>query len=228
MKAILHSCFAAALVAVFTQPAAAVEPRLTGEIRVIDGDTIALGETRIRLFGIDAVEGDQPCRASDGRVLNCGAWVTAQVRATYDGQRADCQRVDTDRYGRIVARCAALGQDMGQALVAAGLAFSYARYSRAYVAREAAAKRAGRGVHAYETQRPDAYRKASKAAPKPVASSGPGGCVIKGNVSSKGTRIFHVPGQHDYDRTVIRTDKGERWFCSAAQARAAGWRAAKR
>ena len=37
-----------------------------------------------------------------------------------------------------------------------------------------------------------------------------------------------MPGQHDYDRTVIRTDKGERWFCSAAQARAAGWRAAKR
>ena len=69
MKVLLHSCFATALVAVFTQPAAAVEPRLTGEIRVIDGDTIALGETRIRLFGIDAVEGDQPCRATDGLSL---------------------------------------------------------------------------------------------------------------------------------------------------------------
>ena len=228
MKLILQTLLSAAFVVATVQPSAAVEPRITGVIRVIDGDTIALGKTRIRLFGIDAVEGDQPCTAADGTVLNCGAWVSSLVHQSYDGQRADCVRVDTDRYGRTVARCKALGQDMGQALVAAGLAFSYARYSRAYVKTEAAAKRAGRGVHAYETQRPDVFRKASKAATKPAASAGPGGCEIKGNVSSKGTRIFHMPGQRDYDRTVIRTDKGEYWFCTAAQARAAGWRAAKR
>jgi endonuclease YncB( thermonuclease family) len=228
MKLILQTLLSAAFVVATVQPSAAVEPRITGVIRVIDGDTIALGKTRIRLFGIDAVEGDQPCTAADGTVLNCGAWVSSLVHQSYDGQRADCVRVDTDRYGRTVARCKALGQDMGQALVAAGLAFSYARYSRDYVKTEAAAKRAGRGVHAYETQRPDVFRKASKTATKSAASAGPGGCQIKGNVSSKGTRIFHMPGQRDYDRTVIRTDKGEYWFCTAAQARAAGWRAAKR
>jgi hypothetical protein len=50
-------------------------------------------------------------------------------------------------------------------------------------------------------------------------------CRIKGNVSySGGERIYHVPGQHYYDETIIDWTRGERWFCSEADARAAGWR----
>ena len=52
-------------------------------------------------------------------------------------------------------------------------------------------------------------------------------CPIKGNISSGG-HIYHTPGQRDYCKTVIDLSKGERWFCSAAEAEAAGWRAAKR
>ncbi|WP_454015299.1 sunset domain-containing protein [Aquamicrobium terrae] len=54
------------------------------------------------------------------------------------------------------------------------------------------------------------------------------GCKIKGNISSKGERIYHLPGQENYDRTRISERKGERWFCSENEARAAGWRKAKR
>ena len=53
-------------------------------------------------------------------------------------------------------------------------------------------------------------------------------CLIKGNVSSKGERIYHVPGGQYYSRTKIKTAKGERWFCTEAEARTAGWRASKR
>lgn len=53
-------------------------------------------------------------------------------------------------------------------------------------------------------------------------------CVIKGNISSSGERIYHVPGQQNYDDTVITVSKGERWFCTEAEALAAGWRRAKR
>jgi hypothetical protein len=54
-------------------------------------------------------------------------------------------------------------------------------------------------------------------------------CNIKGNVSyNRGKRIFHVPGQKDYGRTVITKHRGERWFCSESEARAAGWRKARR
>ena len=54
------------------------------------------------------------------------------------------------------------------------------------------------------------------------------GCTIKGNISSKGERIYHLPGDQHYDRTKINLAKGERWFCSEAEAIAAGWRKAKR
>src|SRR4029077_3291004 len=44
------------------------------------------------------------------------------------------------------------------------------------------------------------------------------GCNIKGNISDRGERIYHVPGQQYYDRTTINESKGERWFCTEAEA----------
>ncbi|MGB3448632.1 MAG: hypothetical protein WBA48_18260 [Xanthobacteraceae bacterium] len=41
-------------------------------------------------------------------------------------------------------------------------------------------------------------------------------------------RIYHVPGQKFYSETIITAGKGERWFCSEDEARAAGWRKAMR
>lgn len=49
-------------------------------------------------------------------------------------------------------------------------------------------------------------------------------CSIKGNVSTQGERIYHVPGQKYYEETRISASHGERWFCSEEEARAAGWR----
>lgn len=54
------------------------------------------------------------------------------------------------------------------------------------------------------------------------------GCTIKGNVSIRsGEKIFHVEGQEYYAATRISPEYGERWFCSEAEARAAGWREAR-
>ena len=60
--------------------------------------------------------------------------------------------------------------------------------------------------------------------PKVTDGAPPDGCRIKGNISSSG-KIFHVPGSAAYEKTRIDTAKGERWFCSEAEARDAGWRA---
>lgn len=59
-----------------------------------------------------------------------------------------------------------------------------------------------------------------------IASALPGsGCTIKGNVAfDTGERIYHVPGQRYYRATSISLLRGERWFCSEADARRAGWR----
>ena len=56
----------------------------------------------------------------------------------------------------------------------------------------------------------------------------PSQCVIKGNINSKGERVYHVPGGRYYDRTKIDTSKGEQWFCPEAEAKAAGWRPPKK
>ena len=51
------------------------------------------------------------------------------------------------------------------------------------------------------------------------------GCNIKGNINVEtGERIYHVPGQQYHRQTVISLRHGERWFCSEAEARKAGWR----
>lgn len=49
-------------------------------------------------------------------------------------------------------------------------------------------------------------------------------CNIKGNVNTRGERIYHVPGDKYYNDTRISASHGERWFCSEEEARAAGWR----
>ena len=54
-----------------------------------------------------------------------------------------------------------------------------------------------------------------------------GQCRIKGNINRKGERIYHMPGGEWYDQTRIDSTKGELWFCTEAEARAAGWRRAR-
>lgn len=60
------------------------------------------------------------------------------------------------------------------------------------------------------------------ACPKGCETSLPG-CVIKGNISSGGAKIYHVVGSSKYDGVKILPDQGERWFCNEAEARRNGW-----
>ncbi len=53
-----------------------------------------------------------------------------------------------------------------------------------------------------------------------------GDCNIKGNINKK-EKIYHMPGSQSYKVTKIDESKGERWFCSEAEAQAAGWRPRK-
>jgi len=49
-------------------------------------------------------------------------------------------------------------------------------------------------------------------------------CVIKGNVNSSGEKIYHMPSGAFYDRTDIKPDEGDRWFCTTTEAEEAGFR----
>ncbi|MCC1494094.1 thermonuclease family protein [Cognatishimia sp. F0-27] len=208
---------------------------LRGVVRMIDGDTLDVGPVRVRLHGIDAPEQDQRCGGPDGRRWACGAWVTTQTQALFDGRDAACTALERDRYDRVIAQCTIGGRDMGALLVSRGLAFAYRRYSTRYVAAERAARAAQTGLHGSAIVAPEQHRatritrERDSAGQQHAQGGKPGGvCVIKGNIGRSGARIYHRPGQEWYARTRIDPAKGERLFCSEDEARAAGWRPAQR
>lgn len=196
---------------------------VVGTVRVIDADTIDVGDTRIRLHAIDAPEMDQNCETEHGVAFACGKWATAQVQARFEGAQARCVPRDVDRYGRVVAQCRVAGQDMGEVIVSEGWAFAFRRYGMEYDLAEKGAFVTDRGLHGLRVQSPAQFRAARVSDQVPVDPN----CVIKGNTSKSG-RIYHVPGQEFYAATQINRAKGERWFCSEREARAAGWRRARR
>ncbi|MGY3479521.1 thermonuclease family protein [Bradyrhizobium ottawaense] len=57
----------------FVLTAAAGASELRGQASVIDGDTLGIHGTRIRLWGIDAPESPQLCRGEDSLPYRCGA-----------------------------------------------------------------------------------------------------------------------------------------------------------
>lgn len=201
-------------------PAASQE--FSGTMRFSDADTLKVGQVTVRLFGIDAPESDQSCERSNGEHWACGQWATHEARTRFDGRTARCTALDRDLYGRVVARCHHDGQDMSEALVRAGIAMAFRRYSMDYIGAEKEAAIASRGIWEGTLQTPSSFRAAKQSSP----AEPQGACNIKGNVSSSG-RIYHLPGQKYYGETRITESRGERWFCSEQEAIFAGWRRAK-
>ena len=147
-----------------------------------------------------------------------------------DGQQVSCRRVDTDEYGRTLAICTAGRWELNKAMVEAGWAMAFRRYSVAYIAEEMSAKAAGLGIWSSEFEAPTDYRHRNQprqsflARPiaRPLARQSdysPGQCLIKGNHSRKGEWIYHLPGMPYYEQT-----RAEEMFCSEAEAQAAGYR----
>lgn len=199
---------------------------VAGIARVIDGDTVEIAGTRIRLEGIDAPEKAQTCgRGLLGivaRTWPCGLAAIRRLEALTEGQSVTCRGHETDKYGRLIATCLKDGVDLNAVLVREGLAWAFTKYSRTYLAIEGEARSARAGVWQGDSDPPWVYREARW---KAAETAAPAGCAIKGNVSSNG-RIYHMPWGSSYGRVTIDARRGERWFCSESEAEAAGWRPA--
>jgi endonuclease YncB( thermonuclease family) len=198
----------------------AVRDGVTGQARVIDGDTLEISGTHVRLEGIDAPESAQTCSRRFVGTWACGKVAARELASLTEGREIACERSGTDKYGRMLGVCFVDGHDINAEMVRKGLAWAFVRYSSAYVSEEAQARAAKVGVWQGKSEPAWDFRANRWAS---AESAAPNGCAIKGNISSNG-RIYHMPWSPWYGKVHIETSKGERWFCSEQQAVAAGWR----
>ena len=217
--------FLIVIFSIFMHGSALSAESVSGRVTVIDGDTIEMHGQRIRLHGIDAPESGQSCVNEGNKTYRCGQISANQMANYVSGNTVTCNLTDKDRYGRLVAACFVNGQDINERLVREGWALAYTQYSRDYIRAEKAAKRDNLGIWQGKFVEPWKWRKGTRLVSSKQDKSD--GCRIKGNISSSG-KIYHTPESPWYARTKINTQKGERWFCSEEEAKAAGWRAPRR
>ncbi|GFR37817.1 hypothetical protein PRECH8_11130 [Insulibacter thermoxylanivorax] len=197
--------------------------------RIIDGDTFELASGhKVRLIGVNTPEitkgkseayGEEAKQYASDHLLDQEVILFADVS-------------DTDRYGRLLRYVFLPGDPLmfNERLLLEGYANTMTvppdvTFAERFVAREQEARAAGAGLWS------DAAAASAGSAPKPqetqdsVNSYEPS-CEdpqIKGNINSKGERIYHEPGSRYYDATIP-----ELMFCTAEEAEAAGFRAPKR
>lgn len=133
-----------------------------GVASIIDGDTLEIHGQRIRLHAVDAPESRQTCQRANGSSWRCGAEAARALDAFVGRATVSCTRKDVDRYGRLVARCSARGQDLGAWMVREGWAVAYRRYGKAYVGEEDAARQARRGLWSGRFDMPWDWRRGSR------------------------------------------------------------------
>jgi len=223
------------------------DPNVAHVLDAIDGDTLRVRLAdgtvdKVRIIGIDTPETVDPRKP-----VQCfGEEASARMASLVAGKDVTLVKnpaEDRDIYQRLLRYVEFAGKDIGASMIADGYAFSYKTYPHPrldqYNELEKAARSASKGL--WGSCPSSSGQTASKApanqpTPAPVAAPPPQTaptstattqCVIKGNISAKGEKIYHLPGCGSYKQTVIDESAGERWFCTEAEAVAAGWRKAK-
>ena len=130
-----------------------------GQARVVDGDTIWIDKTKIRLHGIDAPETKQKCQHSDGSAYRCGKASSDALRILIGAEPVRCEGKTYDRYKRLLAVCYNGTINLNAQLVRQGWALAYRRYSKDYISAEKEAQETKRGMWAGEFQSPWKWRR---------------------------------------------------------------------
>ena len=129
-------------------------------VTVVDGDTIKLGNVKIRFSGIDAPEINQTCVASEGKVA-CGKISRDILITKVTNNKISCTDEGKDFYGRVLGECFVNGESLSRYLVREGFAFAYRKYSDKFISDEEYAKSNRLGMWSMKFQYPWDYRKSN-------------------------------------------------------------------
>ncbi len=112
------------------------EQVISGHGSALDGDTVLVAGTRIRLFGIEAIEWQDPL----------GKETTVQLEEILEGESIVCDVLHYDDFRRPVARCRAGGFDIAAEMVRRGWAANSNGFTDDYSVLESTAQSSCKGL----------------------------------------------------------------------------------
>ena len=127
-------------------------------VKVIDGDTIKIGNEKIRFGGIDAPELKQICFKNEEKI-SCGILVKNVLKKKIGKETPKCISEGKDIYKRTIAECFINGESLSKFLVSNGYAFAYRKYSRKFIKDERFAKKNKLGLWSMKFMFPWEFRK---------------------------------------------------------------------
>lgn len=141
-------------------------PVLYSRAKVVNGDTLQIQGRYFKLYGIDAPESTQTCADRTGRSYNCGKQAALWLRGWLADNTLECRIMQQDAKGNMVGTCS-LGQyDIGAALVNAGWAVAYTKYTDIYLPYEEQARLNSRGLWQGKFYKPWDWRALQAQKPK--------------------------------------------------------------
>ena len=141
--------------------------KISGFVKVVDGDTIKINSKKIRLYGIDAPEKKQKCKKtyltisfmSFTKDYMCGEVSTQKLIKKINKQKLNCNIIDVDRYKRLIGECFKRNINLNSWMVSNGYAVAYRKYSKKYVSDEINAKNNKLGIWQGKFEMPWDYRR---------------------------------------------------------------------
>ena len=139
---------------------------ITGEAKVIDGDSIKIKGVSIRLSGIDAPEKKQVCFYKD-QPYYCGTISLKILKNYIKNKLITCSYSNKDKYGRILGTCYFYNNQkdsfsLNKYMVLTGNAVAYKRYSKEYLDDEEWARKNSLGIWQGKFIRPEEWRRKNK------------------------------------------------------------------
>ena len=141
------------------------EENLAGEIKstalipakVIDGDSLEIGNHRIRLMGIDAPEYVQTCKDNHKKIYPCGIISAKYLKELIKDKPLTCRVHKKDQYERDLCTCYVGDKDINREMILSGNAITY--LETPYHREQAEAKQHKRGLWQGRFMQPRLFRR---------------------------------------------------------------------